>query len=242
MTYTQPLLLLLLVTVVAALIRLRRSPRSRLPWLALTGLFLLSWPPFDWLAGLPLEAWYPVRAYPTGTADAIVVLSSDIRSSSFLHSYKLPDRETFERCEYAVWLYKSWKPLPILACGGGGRRGGRAFSFTMRELMTRAGVPLERIWTEERSRSTYENALFGAEILRRNGIRTIALVVDAQSMMRAAASFTRQGIGVLPTPSAFREFGSLTEEILPSWKAIERNENTLHELLALSWYRLRGRI
>jgi uncharacterized SAM-binding protein YcdF (DUF218 family) len=96
------------------------------------------------------------------------------------------------------------------------------------------------IWTEENSRNTYENALFGSRILREHGVHRVALVVDAQSMPRARACFRKQGIDAIPAPSHFREFGTSWQEFLPTWKAIRRNEGTLHESLGLLWYWLRG--
>jgi uncharacterized SAM-binding protein YcdF (DUF218 family) len=107
-------------------------------------------------------------------------------------------------------------------------------------MLEREGIPETSIWTEERSRSTYENAAFGAEILRMHGITMIALVVEAQSMLRADACFRKQGITVVPAASGYREWGPLSEELIPSWKAIQRNEVTLHETLGLAWYWLRG--
>src|SRR5437868_5683267 len=130
--------------------------------------------------------------------------------------------------------------VPVLACGGRGTERHAAFSVAMRELLKRAGVPEAMIWTEERSRSTYENALFGTEILRQHGITTIALVVEARSMPRGEACFRKQGILVVPAPCAFREFGLIREELVPSWKAIAENELTLHETAGLAWYRFRG--
>ncbi len=96
------------------------------------------------------------------------------------------------------------------------------------------------IWTEERSRSTHENAVYAAEILRKNGIRTVALVVDAQSMRRAEACFRKQNINVVPAPSSFRLLGSLREELIPDPIAVAHNEVTMHEALAWCWYRFRG--
>jgi uncharacterized SAM-binding protein YcdF (DUF218 family) len=110
----------------------------------------------------------------------------------------------------------------------------------MREMLERDGIPATLIWTEERSRSTHENALCGAEVLRNHGIGTIALVVEAQSMLRAAASFRKQGIEVVSAASGYREWGPLSEELIPSWTAIQRNEITLHETLGLAWYWMRG--
>ena len=92
---------------------------------------------------------------------------------------------------------------------------------------------------EEESRNTYENAKFGANILRRHGIDQVALVVDARSMPRAAAVLEKQGIRVAPAPSRLREWDGLLE-LLPSWKAIKGNEVTLHEAVGYIWYKLHG--
>jgi uncharacterized SAM-binding protein YcdF (DUF218 family) len=111
----------------------------------------------------------------------------------------------------------------------------------MRQLLEGAGVPETMIWTEELSRNTHEDALYGAAILRKHGIQRIALVVDAQSMPRAEACFRKQGIEVVPAPCDFHVFGRpLSEEFLPNWNAVRRNERTLHEVLGLGWYWLRG--
>src|SRR5207245_2704309 len=107
-------------------------------------------------------------------------------------------------------------------------------------VLQQAGVPEAMIWIEDRSSSTHENAAFGAPILRKHGVARIALVVEAQAMPRAEACFRHEGLVVIPAPCEFREFGSPLEEYLPSWKAISRNEATLHEALGLAWYRLRG--
>lgn len=240
MTYIQPMILVLLMLASIGLLRLRNSKGFLVAGAGVVGLLLLSWPPVDWLLSRPLEAQYPVRALPPASAQVIVVLSSAVDPSKPERPYPLPDKATYQRCEFAAWLHKHWQPLPVLACGGRGPKDEEAVSATMRQLLHRAGVPEEMIWTEERSRSTHENAVFGAEILRRHGIDKIALVVEAQSMPRAVASFRKEGIVVIPAPCEFREFSFELEEFIPSWQAIKRNEDTLHETVGLAWYRLRG--
>jgi uncharacterized SAM-binding protein YcdF (DUF218 family) len=110
----------------------------------------------------------------------------------------------------------------------------------MRGLLENSGVPAANIWVEERSRSTHENALFGAEILQQHGITSVALVVNATSMPRAAACLRKAGIRVAPAASGCREFANFRDELIPSWKAIRKNESTLHEIGGLAWYWLRG--
>jgi len=168
-----------------------------------------------------------------------VVLSSAVDPPKPERPYPLADKATYQHCEFAAWFHKHWQPLPVLACGGRGPKDEEAVSVTMRQLLHRAGVPEEMIWIEDRSRSTHENAVFGAEILRRRGIDKIALVVEAQSMPRAEASFRKEGVTVIPAPCEFREFSFELEEFIPSWKAIKRNEDTLHETVGLAWYWLR---
>src|ERR1017187_908711 len=159
------------------------------PWV---GLIRCGWPPVEWLLSRPLEARYPVRPFrATPGLQAIVVFGSSI--SPPLHERPFPeaDFETIERCAYAAWVYRQIGPAPVRACGG--RASGRrlACAVAMRELLRQAGIPEDMIWTEEESRSTYENARFGAEILRRFRIDRVALVVDARSMPRAAAALEK---------------------------------------------------
>ena len=108
----------------------------------------------------------------------------------------------------------------------------------MARVVRAEGVPAESIFEEQTSRNTKENAVFTAEILRKMGIREIALVVDADSMLRAELCFRKEGITVIPTPLGFRSEVSVS--LLPSWGAIRGNEVTLHEVLGLAWYKVRG--
>jgi uncharacterized SAM-binding protein YcdF (DUF218 family) len=236
MTYTEPLILLFALIALAGVVRRRREWAT----IGILGFLLISWPPVDWLLARPLEARYSGRLLPASEAQAIVVLLSAVRMPRPNRPYPVPDQTTLARGEYAAWLYRRWRTLPILVCGGPERLGGRPTSTAVREMLEREGIPETSIWTEERSRSTYENAAFGAEILRMHGITMIALVVEAQSMLRADACFRKQGITVVPAASGYREWGPLSEELIPSWKAIQRNEVTLHETLGLAWYWLRG--
>jgi len=236
MTYTEPLMLVFLVVTLIGLVPLRGCRGMWLASLGVSGLLLVSWPPVDWLLFRPLEARYPVRPFQSAPAQAIVVLSSAVIPPQYARPYPVPDQYTYLRCEFAAWLYRNWLPVPVVASGGPGRPGQPAYSVTMRGLLQRAGVPAAMIWTEERSRSIHENAVYAAEILRRHGIRTIALVVEARSMPRARACFLKEGFTVVPAPSVFRELGGLSEELIPSWRAVQSNEMTLHETLGLAWY------
>jgi uncharacterized SAM-binding protein YcdF (DUF218 family) len=96
------------------------------------------------------------------------------------------------------------------------------------------------IWTEDRSRSTHENAVYGSEVLHKHGVSRAALIVEASSMPRAAASFRKAGITVVPAPIRFTRLHLELSDVVPDWQAIALNGETLHELIGLFWYRLRG--
>lgn len=239
MNYTEPLLALMFVVSFIGLLRLRRCKGHSLAWMGLLGVLLVTWPPLDWVFSRPLEIWYPIRL-PDAAASpqAIVVLSSAVNPPVRERPYPLADYQTYQRCEFAAWLYSHWHAVPVLTSGGGSRR--HPFAITMRQILEQEGVPPAMIWTEEVSRSTHENAVYSAEILRQHGITRVALVVDASSMVRATACFRKSGIQVIPAPSEFRELEKPRDELLPSWKALRQNEITLHESVALAWYWLRG--
>jgi uncharacterized SAM-binding protein YcdF (DUF218 family) len=218
----------------------RSSPRER-PWLTTigtVGLLLLSLNPFAWLFSRPLEIWYDKSPIPSSGADAIVVLAGAVNPPTPARPYTLAGHDTYVRVQHAVWLFKHWGPRPVLACGGGQEN--QSDKQTIRRLLEAEGIPPNMIWIEAQSRSTHENALYGSKVLRQHGISRVALVIDARSMPRAAASFRKQGITVVPAPLQFFDLNFELQDVLPTWRAIESNGLTSHELLGLVWYRLRG--
>jgi uncharacterized SAM-binding protein YcdF (DUF218 family) len=239
MTYIQPLLFVCIAVALAGVLRVRPGRGKYIALAGVLGACVISWPPLDWVLSRPLEGQYAVRPF-RGPADlqAIVVLGGAVRPPQYEAPYPLPDRDLFTRCEHAAWIYRE-RPLPVLACEGR-QQGVQNGGDTMRELLRRAGVAENMIWTEAQSRSTHENAVYGASVLRAHGVKRIALVVDGPSMPRAAACFRKEGIEVTPAPSELRYWGHLRDELLPSWRAIYRNEITLHEMAGLAWYRVRG--
>lgn len=240
MTYTQPLLTILLAIAAFALV-FRNQRRRMLAGAAALGLFVLSWPPAAWLLSRPLEARYPIRPFSASPGlQAIVVFAEDIEPAHFERPYPLASSNTYERCLYAAWIYRQYGPVPVLLSGGPADAGSLPHSRVMRDIVLRNGVAENMVWTEEQSGSTRENSLYSAGILKQRGVSRVALVVDATSMPRAAACLRKLGIEVIPAPSSFYQLDLLLEKLLPSWKAIRQNEETLHESAGLLWYRLHG--
>jgi uncharacterized SAM-binding protein YcdF (DUF218 family) len=236
MTYIQPGLLFLMLVLAAALLRLPRPRARRIAWLALIGMFLWSWELTGYFLSGTLEWRYAAQNYPAQEAEAIVVLSGGAQSRGPGRPEDLPARDTYIRTSYASWLYHHWRPLPIVASGGvmPGRR--LVLAEVIQRVLMEQGVPQSSIWLEPRSRSTYENALYSAEILRARGIHKIAVVTEAYHMLRAELAFRKMGFTVVPAPCEFRRLDGSIWQLVPGAKALDRNELVLHEWVGIVWY------
>jgi uncharacterized SAM-binding protein YcdF (DUF218 family) len=244
-TYIEPFTLLFLAILAVGIGGLRHHWRTvswRVAFCGFVGLVALTWPPAAVILAKPFAGRYVRQLRPSGDAEAIVVLAGAVNDATSERPYSLLGRDTYRRVMHAAWLFHNWKPLPILAAGGTQSRSGVAASVMMRRLLEQEGVPPSKIWTEEQSRSTYENALYSAKLLHDNGIHQIALVVEADSMLRAEMCFRKQGLAVTPAPCLFRDSELGEAELLPGWHGIYRVEILLHEVIGLFWYWLRGRI
>jgi uncharacterized SAM-binding protein YcdF (DUF218 family) len=240
LTYVEPGIFVVLVLLLAGIWKRRRW----LAGVAIVLLFLWSWEPVAALFARTLEGGYPVAVTPAGEAEAIVVLTGGIYKHDDSLPIDLPQPDTMIRASYAAWLHRNWRPLPVLVCGGvTGVKKPVVLAEVGRRVLEEKGVPPAMILTEGRSKSTYENALYAAAILRTRGISRIALVTEAHHMRRAEAAFRRQGLTVTPAPCAFRyiRFEADPEQFIPRARAIEQNELMLHEWVGLLWYRLSGK-
>lgn len=242
MSYFDPLLpLLLLLSLWSVLRNWRASSRKNRPWLqaiSTIGILILSLNVSSWLFSRSLEIWYEQDPIPRSSADVIVVLGGYVSPPLPNKPYALAGRDTYIRLQRAIWLYKNWQPLPILACAGGPEP--QWYESTIRHVLESEGIPQNLIWIDSQSRTTHENAVYGAEILRSHNVSRVVLVTDARSMPRAAASFEKQGIAVVPAPAEYTTLTVTLNDLVPNWRAIDSNNQTLHEIVGLVWYWLRG--
>ena len=208
----------------------------------LIGTFLLAWPPAAWVGAQLLEGWYSPKPPAAGNAEAIVVLAGGVVAAEAGELEPSLKENTYLRCRYGAWIWKRKKTLPVLLCGGTTFRLPTPAAVVMRRMMEEQGIPEPLLWTEERSTSTYENALFGAEILRRKGIRRIVLVTEAYHMLRSERCFRKLGFDVIPAACNFAEVTPEINGFLPGGAGILENEQNLHELFGLGWYLIKGRI
>src|SRR5690554_5151957 len=173
---------LLLLLLIAWWLR-RRSPRlAALCFvLGLGGLWLMSLPvAVQWSARM-LEREPAMQEAQwkglSGHAQAIVVLGAGRETADPAWHADQPSHIALERLRYAARIAKA-SGLPILASGGlhygqPPSEAALAFEALQRDFAT----PLR--WLEERSRTTWENAVYSAEMLKAEGVERVVLVTSA---------------------------------------------------------------
>jgi uncharacterized SAM-binding protein YcdF (DUF218 family) len=242
------LLFLLACFALCRLWRKRADPRRRL-WpllLPLAGLTVLCLPPTAHLALLSLESYAgPVEERPRD-AEAIVVFSASVYPPAGPRIEAELDEDSLHRCLQAARLYEQGPPCPVVVSGGKTEpdRPGPTNAAVMARFLSQHGVKEADLVVEPNSRTTYENAVECAKLLRERGIRRVALVVDAVDMPRAAACLRKQAIEVIPAPCHFRatRFEFTVFSFLPNPAAGVAFQRVWHEWLGLVWYRCCGRL
>ncbi|KGK40932.1 hypothetical protein LH51_18370 [Nitrincola sp. A-D6] len=210
------------------------------------GLFVLAAGLSLWLLGLPvvsyslqqsLEHFPPVSLESVSSADVIVVLGGGRAFDGAEYGWPdAPSEQTISRLAYSAFLQRE-TGLPILLTGG--RVYGEHYSEAeLMQWLLNAGFDLNAEWVEDRSRNTYENAAYSAEILREAGLSQIVLVSQAWHLHRAVPVFEAQGLQVLPAPI---QFTTPPPEGLVRWLPtayyFRQSAQALHEWLGLFVYR-----
>lgn len=96
--------------------------------------------------------------------------------------------DTAARTEEAIRLYKDgW--APYLLFSGAARSGDISNAESMRSYAISKGVPSSKIFIEEESATTYENAKLSRDIIEKQGWKKIILVTSPYHQKRASMTF-----------------------------------------------------
>ena len=230
-----------LLLLIAGLVVRRWRPRLGLG-LLIAGIALL------WVCGAPLFAERSLRILEvgppssplTGTgAGAIVVLAGGTYISAPEYGGDTVGPWTLERLRYAARLYRQTS-LPVLVTGGPTLGAHSSEAEQMRDAFEQDfGTPVR--WLESSGMDTLENASASEKLLREEGITKILLVTHAWHMRRARLAFEHAGLQVVPAPMGFttRTRDNPLALAVPSAHGMLMTRTAWHELLGLTWYRIR---
>ncbi|MFS1524298.1 YdcF family protein [Microbulbifer sp. 2304DJ12-6] len=148
--------------------------------------------------------------------------------------------------ERVLWAaQKAPDHLPLLVSGGRIYKNERLAESQMMEALLEGELLRQVSWRDDCSRTTAENAVHSAAILRSAGVESIVLVTHWWHMPRAAEVFARAGLQVQPL-----SVGSVAELLprsqsgvlrwTPGAVAMLQTQIYWREVLAQVWYRWRS--
>lgn len=180
--------------------------------------------------------------------DTIVVLGSGAASRGTLRPSDELSSVSIERTLCGIELFRNgFAPRLLFAGGDASIFGyGPKESLEMKRLALQLGVPEEAILIEDRSRTTYENAVETKRIL---GNGSIIMVTSAIHVPRAWALFRKQGLDTTPYACGYmaQDIPSLgwdgdPFDFIPDAKALHRNTDAISEVVGILFYRASGKL
>jgi len=213
-TLFQPSSLLVILFAAGAILSKLGKRRPALRLLASSGALYVIFgfsPLANWvLAPLELEA-RALAAKNLDGAAGIIVLGGAIKSPSWLAEGTPYLNESGSRMTETLLLAARYPSLPVLFSGGKSERFSSEDRETEATLARRFFEPFNlvppRLKFEDRSRNTFENAVFSARMLQPKAGQKWILVTSAFHMPRAKALFEAQGFEILARPVDFSTNG-----------------------------------
>ncbi|QQE79274.1 YdcF family protein [Alicyclobacillus sp. SO9] len=131
-------------------------------------------------------------------------------------------------------LYKETQ-LPIILTGLP-VRDGTSPSLIAKANLVRLGVPSNRVFIDNHSLDTRQNAIHTKAILKHLGLSHPILITSAYHMRRAVLDFRNAGVQVLPFPCGYyaNEDKSISyNSFFPSADALKITETAIHEYVGI---------
>jgi uncharacterized SAM-binding protein YcdF (DUF218 family) len=243
----QPLnlaVLLLLAALVAAFFGRRRLSVGGSAFAFLI-LALSAWTSAGALMLTPLEERFQRPPLPAAV-DGIVVLGGGFEAAVNLARGGYELNRAGDRFVETAVLARRYPEARIVISGGLGAvlLDGEEDATTAARLLTALGVAPERLILEDKSRDTYENALFTKELVTPKPGETWLLVTSAFHMPRSMGLFEKVGFPVVPWPVDYRTSGKEGVGIFTdnSADAVQNTTLAIREWIGLLAYWLSGRI
>lgn len=211
--------------------------------IAVAGLLVAGFSSLGNILILPLEERFPRWAEGEGgSPDGIVVLGGSFVTGIGAARDSVELNESGERMTEFAALARRYPGARLVFSGGAGG-GGVTESEAAARLLAEIGIEPARVAFEDRSRNTWENAVFTRALVSPGQGERWLLVTSAWHMPRAIGSFRAAGFEVEAYPvdyrtrgrdDAWRGFSSVSE-------GLRRIDTTVREWIGLAVYRLIGR-
>ena len=149
-----------------------------------------------------------------------------------------------DRLFYAIQLFHSGKIKNILVSGGNGQllNNGHMESEWSKDFLIKCGIPKKNILIENKSRNTWENALYTSKFFKNKKNKKILLITSAWHMKRAMFCFDKNNIKVDSFSTDYTKGDikiNLEYLIMPNSTSLVRWETLIKEMIGNIVYRIK---
>lgn len=230
------LFIILFIGLLVLTYRIKRTTARLIMGLIILLMYLFSIEPVSRLLLSPLEGVHPFRTADSLTgeeADAIVVLGAGLQKVSGKENGPetagdfQPSTVTLARLVHGYSVYRK-TDLPLVVTGGSPFGADPPEATIMRDWLIGMGVPEARVFPEEESRNTAENA---RNVATMQEYSRIILVTSAGHMPRSVWLFEKEGMQIVPAPTDYRgqNRGAGVWAFFPRPQSLEGSYRALHE-------------
>jgi uncharacterized SAM-binding protein YcdF (DUF218 family) len=206
---------------------------------------LSSFPVSQWLVRSLEDEYPPIPIEQVSPSEIIVVLGGAVNILG-KHRDRVELGSSAERLTDGILLYRNKKAPIILFTGGSGILFQQNFNeaFFAKKFFNDFEISDRNLLLEDKSKNTYENALYTKEILSKLGKNKIILITSAFHMKRSLGVFLKQGFDVQSFPTDYKSMmDDLNwDTILPSTMALDASTIAIKEWIGIIVYHLKGYI
>ncbi|MGK6314383.1 YdcF family protein [Neorhizobium sp. DT-125] len=193
-----------------------------------------------------LEARFPKPAEDPQALSCMIVLGGALDNEINTARGGIELNQAADRFVEALRLARNHPQARILISGGDGSISGgyEGEAQAAERLFSAFGISPDRLVKENASRTTYENTVNTAELLKDQGLENCLLITSAYHMPRAIGLFRTAGMTVTPWPVDYRTSGIVGPSLDFTQPALNAQITTtaVREWMSLVAYRLAGRI
>lgn len=208
-------------------------------------LVLLAFSPLQALMVLPLENRFPEAPSDLPAPTGIIVLGGSTDGDIEAARGQVALNGAAARLTTGAALARKYPNARLVFTGGSAALTGQAPSeaSSVRRLWIELGVPQDNVAYEDKSRNTWENALYTRDLVKPTPDEKWLLVTSAMHMPRSMGLFRHVGFSVIAYPTDYKSFGN-SWDWMPSAdpaKSMGNIEIATHEWIGLLVYWLTGK-
>ena len=185
---------------------------------------------------------FTARDVPAGRTAVVLLGGGSYTAHGFgYQTLAVPSLDGIERVLEAARVFNMTRAEWLITAGGTLDPRQERDAYAMRDELIRIGIPPARIVAEPDSRTTHEQAVIVAPLLRRLGAERVVLVTSDVHMRRSIGAFRAYGVDVIPAIAPATHAGDpLRDRLLPSEPGLWRSQEVSHEVFGIFYYVARG--